>query len=285
MNASIEMEILTAVEKAGIRHRSIVQISKFRVSQTGRATYRVDHEQGIVKARLLEDDETARDLVSFRRELGDAFAPVIARHGRVLIEEWIEGDALPDMPESVYLEAAGTLLGEMHARPVIARRALHEVRSTADYHLVAEKRLRIVAATGVLEERVVARLEKALQRLDPGQTVYGLTHLDFCGENMVIDRAGRLRVVDNERIRLDSFGYDLGRTWYRWALPVRKWDYFSTAYASRMSHMSFPNPLESLHFWKIVAAARSTELRLRAYPEKADVSLRCLRTLAEEEAI
>ena len=282
MNAPVETEILTALEKAGIHLRSFVQISNFRLTETGRVTYRIDHEHGTVKARLLEDEQTAGDLFAFRRELGDAFAPVIFRHGRVLIEDWIEGDALPVVPEPSHLATAGALLGEMHARSAIAYCALHEVRTTADHRFAAEKALRIAAAGGALEEAIAARLEQALQRLDPHQTTYGMVHLDFCGENMVIDRAGRLRIVDNERICLDSLGYDLGRTWYRWALPARGWDYFRIAYASRAP---FPNPLDSLHFWKIVAAARSAELRLRAFPEKANVPLRCLRTLATGEAV
>jgi hypothetical protein len=282
MNASVEIEIQAALKKAGINFRSFVQISKFRLNETGRVTYRIDHEHGTVKARLLEDERTARDLVAFRSELGDAFAPVILRHGRVLIEDWIEGDALPDIPEPSHLAMAGDLLGEMHARSTTAHCALHEVRATTDHHLAAEKSLRIAVATGALEEEAAAKLERALQQLDPLQTTYGLVHLDFCGDNMVIDRAGKLLVVDNERIRLDSLGYDLGRTWYRWALPAREWDYFCIAYASRVP---FPNPLNSLRFWKIVAAARSAELRLRAYPEKADVPLRCLRNLAARETI
>jgi hypothetical protein len=280
MNTTVETEILAALAKAGLHVRSFARISKLRLTETGRVAYRIDHEHGIVKARLLEDERAARDLAVFRNELGDAFVPVIFRHGRVLIEDWIEGDALPDIPEPPHLVKAGALLGEMHARLTIAGRALHEVRPTADHLLAAEMGLRIAAATGALEEDIAARLELALQRLDPLQTTYGLVHLDFCGDNMVIDRAGRLRVVDNERIRLDSLGYDLGRTWYRWALPPQEWNYFCTAYASRVP---FPKPLDSLRFWKIVAAAGSAELRLRAYPEKADVPLECLRTLAAEE--
>ena len=124
------------------------------------------------------------------------------------------------------------------------------------------------------------RLDRALQRSYPPQAACGLVHLDFCGENMVIDRRGQLGVVDNDRIRLDAFGYDLARTWYRWALTAPEWDCFCRAYGSRLP---FPNPLHSLQFWKIVAAARSAEFRLHHYPEKTDVPVRCLRALAAEE--
>jgi hypothetical protein len=87
-------------------------------------------------------------------------------------------------------------------------------------------------------------------------------------------------VVDNDRIRLDAFGYDLARTWYRWALAAPEWDCFCRAYASRVP---FPNQLDSLRPWKIIAAARSVEFRLRHYPEQTDVPLSYLRALAAEE--
>ncbi len=99
---------------------------------------------------------------------------------------------------------------------------------------------------------------------------------------MVIDRAGKLRVVDNEHIRLDAIGYDLGRTWYRWMLPAEEWDFFYAAYAAKSP---LAGPTESFHFWKISAAIASAHLRLLAYPEKAGVPIACLRLLAVEEVV
>jgi thiamine kinase-like enzyme len=275
-------EILAALEQAGIRVRSFVRISKLNSAYTSRDAYRIDHDRGTVKARRLEDETTACKLAMFGSELPDAFAPILFRHGRVLIEDWIDGDALPDIPEPHHLATAGAILGELHARSAIAHHTLHEMRSTADHLLATQKCLRILLTTRLLGEEDAVRLERALQRLDPLQDTYGLIHLDFCGENMVIDRAGRLRVVDNDRMRLDLLGYDLGRTWCRWSLPAPEWDSFCLAYTSRQP---FPNPLGSLHFWKIVAAARSAELRMRLYPERIDVPLRCLRALAAAEKV
>jgi hypothetical protein len=39
---------------------------------------------------------------------------------------------------------------------------------------------------------------------------------------MVVDGAGRLHVIDNERMRVDALGFDVGRCWYRWSLPKRR---------------------------------------------------------------
>jgi Ser/Thr protein kinase RdoA (MazF antagonist) len=224
----------------------------------------------------------AQELTAFRSELPDGFTSVIARHGRVLIEDWIDGEALPDVPRPHHLAAAGALLAELHAKPRLGDRKLHGVCSTAHQHQLAQNRLRIVVAAGALRAEEAARLERALELWDPLRATVGLVHLDFCGENMVIDREGRLRVVDNERVRVDAPGYDLARTWYRWALPAREWDAFCLAYTARLP---FPSSLDSLRFWKIAAVILSAELRLHAYPEKAGVPIDCLRALAAEETL
>ena len=282
MNAFLETEILAALARSGIHPRSFARISNLHLTGNSRSCYRIDHDRGIVKARLLENEPTARQLAAFRRELSDDFTPLISQCGRVLLEEWIDGDPLPDMPESRWVTAAGGILGDLHARPTLGHRMLHEVCPTADHHISAQKCLRRIATMGALREKDVARLEQILRQYDPLQTTYGLVHLDFCGENMVIDRAGRLRVVDNERIGLNSICADLARPWYRWALPAPEWDSFCSAYASRLP---FPNPLDSFPFWKIVAIARSAELRLLAYPEKAYVPLGYLKALAAEKGL
>jgi hypothetical protein len=282
MNPALEPEILAALEHAGIRLRSYVPISKLRSAGSGRCTYRIDHAGGTVKARRLEDEVTARQLAAFRSELPEAFAPVILQHGRVLIEAWIDGDPLPDVPAPHYLATAGALLGELHARSKLGPGLLPEAYSPADHRVFVQEILRRLVATGALGEEEAARLERALEQSYPVQPAYGLTHLDFCGENMVIDRTGRLCVVDNDRMRLDAFGYDLARTWHRWALAAPEWDCFCRAYGSQMP---FPNPLDSLHFWKIVAAARTAEFRLHHNPEEAGLSVICLRALAAEESV
>ncbi|HEX2965150.1 MAG TPA: phosphotransferase [Syntrophorhabdaceae bacterium] len=276
----LEAEVIAALESAGTRVKSVTQISQLHPSEKKRATYRVDHESGTVKARVMQDEQAAQESISHRYELWDAFAPVIARYGRVLVEEWIDGTALPDIPDRVRLDEAGAILAEMHAASILSHSGSPKVRTTVEHRVLTEGRIRILVEAGALEQEIAARVREVLQRLETLQTTYALTHLDFCGENMIIDRTGRLRVIDNEHIRVDAIGYDLGRTWYRWALPAREWDYFYAAYADRAT---LPSSQESLHFWKIVAAVTSAELRIRAYPEKANVPLECLRRLAAVE--
>ena len=279
MNALLDPEIQAVLEQTGLRARSFVRVSNIRSPEIDRIAYRIDHDQGTVKARRLENESIARRLVELRRDLPDAFAPVFVQRGRVLLEEWIDGEALSAAPLPRYLAEAGTLLGELHARPALGCRPLHEVRSTVSHRTTAEQSLRQVVATCAIGEGEAARLMGAMQRLDPQQATHGLIHFDFCGENMVVDGAGRLRVVDNERIGLDALGFDLARTWYRWALSASDWEGFRAAYAACLP---FSEPLDSFRFWQIVAVTRAAALRLRVYPARAGVPIACLRTLAAE---
>ena len=123
----LEKEILAALENAGIHFLSFVRISNFHLVENSRSCYRVNHVHGTVKVRLLENESMANELAAFRRELPDDFAPVIFQQGRVLIEDWIVGDPLPNIPEPRWLEAAGIILGNLHARRSVGHRMLHEV--------------------------------------------------------------------------------------------------------------------------------------------------------------
>jgi len=158
------------------------------------------------------------------------------------------------------------------------------MRSTAPRRDDTERGLASIVAAGALDERAARTVQAAIARRDPGATLVGLVHTDLCGENIVIDRAGRLHVVDNERLSVDALGFDLGRTWCRWPLPPRQWELFRSTYASAAR---IEEPLASFGFWSLVAVVKSAELRLRLDRGRAHVPLDRLRRmaagLAEEE--
>lgn len=279
MSAPLEPEIRDALRKAGLRARSVTGISTIRSPAIDRAAYRIDAGDRLVKARRLESVSVARRLCELRHELPRAFAPVIFRHGRVLLEEWIDGEPLPLRPGPRLLEEAAALLAALHGRRTLGRRVLHRARSSRAHVAAAENGLRAAAAAGALGAREAALLARALRRFDPRTARQGLVHFDFAGENMIVDREGMLRVVDNERVTIDALGFDLGRAWYRWSLPAAGWSRFCAAYAA---NASWSEPLASLRFWRIVAAARAAALRLHACPEQSAAPLGRLRALASE---
>ncbi len=281
MSEPLDAEIAIALDRAGLRVRDFRQISTMRSRATGRSAYRIDLESGCtIKARRVEDEETARRLFEIRRDLPEAFAAAFGRYGAVLLEDWIEGEELSDaVPADAHLVEAGSLLAHLHATKMVAGHPMHEVRSTAALRAEVEAALRAIRAAGGLDEPDALRIRDSLERLDPGRARLGLVHTDFCGENMVVDRTGRLRVVDNERVGVGILGVDVARARYRWDLPFPAWERFRSAYAARAP---FAEPLEYLGFWSIVAVVKSAALRLRVDRGGAHVPLDRLRLMAVE---
>lgn len=281
MSEALDPEVLAALAQAGMCLRAFRHISNLRSPAYYRATYRIDLTDGrTIKARRLESAAAASEVFRIRRTLPDAFAPALARHGRVLLEEWVPGEELGHAsPGPERLAEAATLLAELHARAQLDGQALHQLRSTAAHRDLAVQRLQQLAAAGALEAEMAQHLDQAMRRLDPRQAVFGLVHMDFCGENMVIDRQSRLRVVDNERMGVDALGFDLARTWYRWSLPVAAWEVFQSVYAARLP---IADPVLTLPFWRLVAAAGAAAVRLRYNPGRMDEPVQCLHRLAKE---
>jgi hypothetical protein len=277
----LEPDILRALAEAGLDARSAACISTIRSPEIDRVAYRVDAGDRIVKARRLENADVARELCVMRQELPDAFARVLSRHGRVLIEEWVEGEPLPHPPDPQYLAEAGALLSGMHARPTAGGRVVRGRHDTSVHRRSGVTAIGSVVAAGALTADEAAGLTITMERFDPGVAHHGLVHLDFTGENMVVDRHGRVRVVDNERIGVDALGFDLARTWYRWALPAPDWSRFALSYSAGLSHSE---PIDDQRFWRIVAVARAAALRLRVCPDRAGAPLSCLRALAAESS-
>jgi hypothetical protein len=281
MSEAPDAEVLAALAQAGLCPCAFRQLSNLPSPPYYRATYRIDLTDGrTIKARRLENAAAAGELFRIRRTLPDAFVPAFAQHGRVLLEEWVPGEDLGDLPPGPErLAEAATLLAALHARVRLDGKALHQLRSTAAHRDLAVQRLRQLAAAGVLGPETAQDLDQALRRLDPRHAVFGLVHLDFCGENMVIDRQRGLRVVDNERLGVDALGFDLARAWYRWSLPAAAWEEFQSVYAARLP---VADPVLTLPFWRLVAAAGAAAVRWRYSPDRAEKPLRCLHLLAKE---
>jgi thiamine kinase-like enzyme len=233
-----------------------------------------------IKARLVPDEETARRLFEICCALPEAFAPAFGCYGAVLLEDWIDGEELGGRPPSdAQLVEAGSLLAQLHATPIVAGCRVHDMRSTAAWREKADAGLLQILAAGEIDEENALLIRRALERLDPGLAVFGLAHTDLCGENMVVDRAGRLRVVDNERVGVDALGFDVARTWYRWALPAPAWERLRSTYAARAP---FTEPLERFDFWSVVAVVHSAAIRLQKDRTRAHVPLDRLRRMAAD---
>lgn len=284
MTGALDPEIEAALQAEGWRCSGWHCLSTLVSPALDRVTYRIDLDAGpapTVKARRMPDETTARVQAEIRRELPGAFVAVLARHGRVLLEEWVDGEVLDAAPDAARLREAASLLAELHLQTTLDGRSLLGRESTDAQRGATLRALRRVRRAGLLQPGQEEALARALRRTDPGSCLYALIHTDFCGVNMVVDRSGRLRVVDNERLGRDALGYDLGRCWYRWALAPESWRCFLDAYAAALPAQEPPEPFR---FWQIVAAVRAVAIRLHYAPDQVATPLACLRGLMEDVA-
>lgn len=281
MSDRVDPDVAAAIAGTGLAVLRVREVSTIRSPGIGRAVYRLDLASGsAIKARRLENEDTARRLFDLQQRLPRGFLRAFGRQGRVLFEEWIEGEVLGHrVPDGTHLIEGAALLAALHTTPVDgARPSARE--DTAPWRENAERGLSALRADGCLEMPHVLRLRDILERFDPHQTCVGLIHVDFCGENMAIDQSGRLQVFDNDRLRVGSLAFDLARAWYRWGLPTMAWDRFQNAYAQRMPSTE---PLEAPQFWRLAAVVMSASFRLRVDPASARVPVQRLTEFATIE--
>ncbi len=264
----------------GLRIRTARRVSTL-AGASGRAVWCLDLAGGRrIKARLLEDHRTAAALCALRAGLPSDFAPVVARSGRVLLEEWIDGaDLARTRARARCLADAARLLAGLHATRTVAGRAIRALRRTTPWRRESEERLRRLCEDGLLPVAHANVLRRVLAAHDPHRTRTGLTHSDLCGENLVRDRAGRLRVIDNERLGLRPFGYDLARTRYRWGLDQKAWSAFLAAYSRR--HPATAR--RASPFWDVVVAAESAMIRRRVDARRAAAPIAALARIVRAE--
>ena len=266
-------EVATALRRLGSAPRTVELVTPSGTGKAGRPAFRVETLDGrTVKVRVLDSSEEARALVELRADLECAFAPVIGRNGRVLVEEWSDGTPLEVSETPSRLEEAGALLGRLHERALPTGHP--RVQTTADRRRQACEDLAALVGAGQLATAEADALTAALKRLDPGITPAAVVHQDFCAENMLLDREGRLRVVDNEWVAVGCAGFDLGRTHDRWGLVATDWARFLDGYRS-----AGREPSDTV-FWIVIAALWGARLRYERNPARLTASLVRLRQLA-----
>lgn len=272
-------EIAAALAHFAITPRRIELISPLSDRKGSRLSYRVNAQDGrIVKVRQLDSTERAASLLELRAGLEAAFAPALAHHGCVLLEEWIDGTPLNESDAEGRAEEAGALLGRLHARALEVD--MPATLSTSERRTHAISNLEILCNAALLTPSEAAALRAEIARRDPGTTGTVLMHMDFCAENMLIDARGDLRVIDNELLSIGPAGLDLGRTFDRWPMSEAAWASFCRGYRS-----SAPAKPEAVGFWKIYAALLGARVRYERSPGRLDASLGLLRLFAAGDGL
>jgi hypothetical protein len=254
-------------------------VSTLHASGSPRAAYRVGLADGrAFKVRRLAEPGRARDLVAGLADLAEPrLAAALLEHDGVLVEEWVEGEPLAADAGRERLAEAGDLLGSLHARRTWLGAPLGVPASTEAERRTLEGQLADLVRAGALGGPAARRLRSAAAASDPGRAATGLVHRDFCAENLVVDRAGRLRVVDNEWLGVGPLDLDLAVVENRWPTDAAGRAAFLAGYAR---HRDPAAAGEASAFWRIRAATRSAWWRAVELARPAEAALARLEALA-----
>jgi aminoglycoside phosphotransferase (APT) family kinase protein len=216
-----------------------------------------------LKVRLARREALAARAAWLGQQLGDPRFPApLARVGRVTAEPWIDGVPLSSLPlRHAYLDDAADLLARVHRFAGVGPEHLPRVRSVLPVVRRAERHLVELAAAGQITSRDAATFGDLVRRDLPAATGWGLTHGDFCAENLVRRPDGELVCVDNELIGRGFIEYDLGRCWYRWPMPGAAYERFEATYRSKLG--AGRPPSGERRAWRVAAALKGLHLRHR----------------------
>lgn len=224
-------------------------LTTFAEHRLGRRTHRVTTNANcVVKVRCLSEEWRVERLCRMRASTdGVRLSPMLARSGRVMVEDWIHGKPLDDFPEDDdVLRKAASLLAQLHSCRVDDSSPGSGISSE-----VVQQRMDWLRQGGILEQSLLRALELVFENPSAWRGPRGLVHGDFCGENLVQDVNGEVWSVDNENLDLDFLDYDLGLSWYRWPLSPEQWGRFLNYY-----ERSSQRTVSDLDFWKAVAVVK-----------------------------
>ena len=208
------------------------------------------------------------------------FPKLLARSGRALLTEWVEGQPLdPAGCNPELLRQCGALQGFMH-HVSVPHDSPYQPRDTIqDWHARLEHNLDELAEARVLEKHEARRAFELAARYAPSSYAVGFVHRDFCAENLVLRPSRDICVIDDETLAIDAYDYDLGRTWYRWPMsPLQREAYFDGYHCYRSSKdflVHFP-------YWGIAAVVGAAVFRLQKQTGAASVPVKRLRALLHD---
>ncbi len=265
----------------GSKIAEVAPISPLRGRHRPRTAFRLTLADGRrLKLRRMRSPERAADLARLVERLRDLGIPqVVLSRAEALVVDWLDGTPFNEgLDPSGRREEAARLLGRIHATATFDGLALPVARPTAPELLAMAEELAFLVRARRLDSDTTERLLAAARARDPGRSLHGIVHGDFCVENLVIDGDDRLRVVDNEGIEVGPLAWDLARVWSRWPMPESAWERFLAAYRSA-GGADVDGP--ELAVWKIRSLVRSAWYRVGYRLAGDDAALARLRSLLE----
>ena len=276
-------DLSALVEAQGGRLVEVSSVTTLPSATLSRAAFRLGFADGrVLKGRLAATDASAARVQRWSGLLDPRHFPrLLARRGAALLSEWVDGTPGAEAPDMVALcRQAGTVQGALHRILVPVEEAARAREHWSRWAGRLERDLAQLVSAGSLDRTTAARAMAAATAAAPGEVEVGLVHGDLCLENIVI-RAGIIRIVDTEDLRIYACDHDLTRTWYRWPMNDAAWSAYRDGYERERGTSRF---LDSFLHWAVVTLVESAAFRLRAHTAAAGLPVARLRDLLAREA-
>jgi hypothetical protein len=231
----------------------------------------------IVKASVLPTEQIAREIAAILDLLRHPnLTRALGQHGRALLTEWVDGQ-WPSASSASLIEECGAVLGSLNAVPP-PQGFFRMLRNLGSWERVASRNLGTMVEAGILEADVAAEALSMAGDSAPTSCEMGFAHRDFCPTNLLVDREGFVRAIDNDFLGGDALDYDLARWWYRWPMPEVDRATFLRGYARHRSPATFER---HFGFWMIIALTEAAVFHIRERTGGEDAPRAALMALLE----
>jgi tRNA A-37 threonylcarbamoyl transferase component Bud32 len=215
-----------------------------QIGNLGKPVYRLAFSDGSqAKMRLVSSPMRATEIAQLSEFFseGDS-AKILAVSQDALLEEWIEGDQLAEggITQDTAVEA-GQILGRLHSAT-----RLGEPRSAQAALWRIEQNVRRLVSESFLASEDAEKLLNLVSEQAPTSCEYGISHRDLCGENLIIQKNGKLVLIDHESMRFGPLNQDVARTCHRWYLCGSNLRDFLSGYSLHRKLQSFE---KNFFFW------------------------------------
>jgi Ser/Thr protein kinase RdoA (MazF antagonist) len=209
--------------------------------------------------------------------LGDRHFPrVVARRGPAMLLQWIEGAALDSgVRQANVLRRCGFLHGWIHVQAP-AEAAAPAPGSEPDWGARLEGAAETLLTSETLAWPELGELMDQARMHLPCTAARGITHGDFCAENLIVQPSDGIYVVDNETLQVDALEYDLARTWYRWPMGPDQWAAYGEGYSE---HRGLTDFKAHFPYWSVLVLLEAAVWHVSKETGAASIPLRRLLAL------
>ena len=181
-----------------------------------------------------------------------------------MLIEWVNGKSISSAENSSELLArCGNIHYSIHSTHMpdkVTKPYLKKKNTDASKGIeLIRSQVEELCEKAILEKSDGKILLKLIETHIPSDFEYGLVAGDFCAENLILNHYEKIFLIDNEKLSIDAYDYDLARTLYRWPMSPDQRVTYLESYNHYRDIKSFK---EHFLFWLIKVLLKSINFRL-----------------------